>query len=41
MDLSSYDISQDKKIKALKNMVDPKIGEAILKARTRKQVKLG
>jgi len=40
MDLSSYDISQDKKIKALKNMVDPKIGEAILKARNSKQTKL-
>jgi DNA (cytosine-5)-methyltransferase 1 len=40
MDLSKYDICRDKKINALKNMVDPKIGEAILKSRSSKQQKL-
>lgn len=40
MDLSKYDISQDKKVKCLKNMVDPKIGEAILNARNSKQSNL-
>lgn len=40
IDLSSYDICRDKKVKALKNMVNPKIGKAILKARNTKQEKL-
>lgn len=40
IDLSSYNMTQDKKIKMLKNMVDSRIGQAILNARSSKQQSL-